>query len=166
MFILTLIILHTALSLIAIAVGVSVVADLLGSRQRESLVKLFLATALLTSATGFLFPFSVFLPSHGVGVIALLVLAVTIPARYRFALRGAWRWIYASGAVASLYLLVFVLIAQLFSKIPALQAAAPTLSEPPFAVTQAIAFVIFAVLGIAAARKFHPAVVAPSTVAG
>lgn len=151
-----LIIIHTALSLIALAVGTSVITDLLGAQQRESLTKLFLATSVLTSATGFLFPFTQFLPSHGVAIVALLVLAVIIPARYRYQLRGAWRWIYASGAVASLYFLVFVLIAQLFTKIPALQAAAPTLSEPPFAVTQAVVFVLFAGLGIVAARKFHP----------
>jgi hypothetical protein len=82
---------------------------------------------------------------------------VTIPARYRFALRGAWRWIYAGGAVASLWLLVFVLIAQVFAKIPALKASAPTQSEPPFAITQIAVLVVFVVIGIVAARRFHPA---------
>lgn len=156
MFVLTMIILHTALSLVALATGPSVVADLLGSREREGMTKLFLGTALLTSATGFLFPFSELLPSHITALIALLVLAVTIPARYRYGLRGAWRWIYAAGAVASLWLLVFVLIAQVFAKIPALRAAAPTQSEPPFAITQLAILVIFAVIGLLAARRFHP----------
>ncbi|PJI42159.1 hypothetical protein [Ferrovibrio sp.] len=158
MYILILIILHTALSLVALATGPSVVADLLGSREREGMTKLFLATALLTSATGFLFPFTQLLPPHITALLALLVLAVTIPARYRYGLRGAWRWIYASGAVASLWLLVFVLIAQVFAKIPALRAAAPTQSEPPFAITQVVVLVVFIALGIAAARRFQPAV--------
>jgi hypothetical protein len=161
-----LVIIHTALSLIAIAVGVSVVADLLGSRVREGMTRLFLGTALLTSASGFLFPFTQLLPSHVIGSVALLVLAVTIPARYRYQLRGAWRWIYAGGAVTSLYLLVFVLIAQLFLKIPALQAAAPTQSEPPFAATQAVAFAVFAAIGLLAARRFHPAPMAAGAAAG
>ncbi len=153
----TLLIVHTALSLIAIVVGASVVSDLLGGRQRTGLTHLFLATATLTSGTGFLFPFTQFLPSHGVGIAALLVLAATLPAQYRFRLRGKWRAIYAVGAVASLYLLVFVLIAQVFTKTPALQAAAPTLSEPPFAITQAVTLVAFVLLGWLAVRRFHPA---------
>jgi hypothetical protein len=165
MYLLILTIVHTAISLVALATGPAVIADLLGSREREGMTKLFLAMALLTSATGFLFPFTQLLPSHVIGGVALLVLAVTIPARYRFGLRGAWRWIYAGGAVTSLYLLVFVLIAQLFTKIPALTAAAPTLSEPPFAVTQAVALVVFALLGLLAVRRFHPAA-APSAAIG
>lgn len=157
MYVLILTIVHTAISLMALATGPAVVADLLGSREREGMTKLFLAMALLTSATGFLFPFTQLLPSHVVGIVALLVLAVTIPGRYRYQLQGHWRWIYAGGTVTSLYLLVFVLIAQLFTKIPALQAAAPTLSEPPFAVTQAAAFIVFALIGLLATRRFHPA---------
>ena len=165
MYVLILIILHTALSLVALATGPSVVADLLGSREREGMTKLFLATALLTSATGFLFPFTQLLPPHITALLALLVLAVTIPARYRYGLRGAWRWIYAGGAVASLWLLVFVLIAQVFAKIPALRAAAPTQSEPPFAITQVVVLVVFIALGIAAARRFQPAAT-PVAIAG
>lgn len=157
MYILILTIVHTAISLVALATGPAVVADLLGSREREGMTKLFLAMALLTSATGFLFPFAQLLPSHITAILALLVLAVTIPARYRYGLRGAWRWIYAGGAVASLWLLVFVLIAQVFAKIPALKAAAPTQSEPPFAVTQGVTLAVFVVIGIVAARRFHPA---------
>ena len=164
MYILILTIVHTAISLVALATGPSVVADLLGSREREGMTKLFLAMALLTSATGFLFPFTQLLPSHITAILALLVLAVTIPARYRYQLRGAWRWIYAGGAVASLWLLVFVLIAQVFAKIPALKASAPTQSEPPFAITQVVVLVAFVVLGLLAARRFHPAA-APSTAA-
>lgn len=156
MYLLILTILHTAISLVALATGPAVVADLLGSREREGMTKLFLAMALLTSATGFLFPLTQLLPSHVIGLVALLVLAVTIPGRYRYQLKGHWRWIYASGTVASLYLLAFVLIAQLFTKIPALQAAAPTLSEPPFAVTQVAALIVFALIGLLATRRFHP----------
>lgn len=166
MYILTLIILHTALSLVALATGPSVVADLLGSREREGMTKLFLATALLTSATGFLFPFTQLQPSHITALLALLVLAVTIPARYRYQLRGAWRRIYAGGAVASLWLLVFVLIAQVFAKIPSLRAAAPTQSEPPFAITQFVALAVFVLLGIAAVRRFHPAAAPSAAAAG
>jgi len=53
-----------------------------------------------------------FLPSHAVGIVSLLVLAVTIPGLYFFHLRGPWRHTYVIGAVFALYLNVFVLIAQ------------------------------------------------------
>lgn len=153
MFLTVLTIIHTLISIVAIVAGIIVTADLLRGRDGPGSSTLFMATALLTSLTGFIFPFTQFLPSHGVGIVALLVLAITLPARYRFRMAGAWRWIYASGTVVSLYLLVFVAIAQAFIKVPSLAASAPNLEGPSFAITQAIAFVIFAFLGIAAARK-------------
>ena len=93
---------------------------------------------MLTSVTGFGFPFDHLLPSHKVAIISLVVLAVAILARYVLHLVGAWRWIYVVGAVMALYLNVFVLIVQLFEKVPALKALAPTQSEPPFLVAQLV----------------------------
>jgi hypothetical protein len=55
----------------------------------------------------------------------------------------------------ALYLNVFVLIAQLFDKVPALKALAPTKSEPPFMVTQLVVLVLFVALTIAAAKRFR-----------
>ena len=159
---LTLLIAHTAHSLIAIVTGASVVADLLGGRQRAGQTHLFLVTAGLTSGTGFLFPVTQFLPSHGVGIAALLVLAATLPARYSFRLAGPWRAIYAGGAVASLFLLIFVAIAQAFGKVPSLRATAPTQSEPPFLITEGITLAIFVLLGVLAVRRFHPAAYRPA----
>lgn len=109
-----------------------------------------------TSVTGFGFPFDRFQDSHWVGVLSLVVLAAAILARYVFHFAGAWRWVYALGVVLSLYFLVFVGVAQLFKKVPALAAMAPTLSEPPFAITQLALTAIFVVLAIAAAIKFRP----------
>ena len=148
--------LHTILSLIAIIVGIPVVADLIAGRLRGLPTALFLITAILTSATGFGFPFHQILPSHVVGAIALVVLALVLIARYGFRLAGAWRGVYAVGMVVSHYLLIFVLIAQLFGKVPALHALAPTQSEPPFAIAQAIALLAFVILGVLATRRFRP----------
>lgn len=147
---------HTWLSLIAIATGVVVLAGLFSSRMVPVCTGVFLATAVATSATGYGFPFSGVLPSHVVGAIALVILAVTLAARYAFHLARAWRWIYAAGAVASLYLLVFVAVAQAFGKVPALHAMAPTQSEPPFAIAQGVVLIVFVLLGIGAARAFRP----------
>ena len=55
----------------------------------------------------------------------------------------------------SLYLNVFVLVAQLFQKVPALKALAPTQSEPPFAITQLVVLAMFVLLTILAAIRFR-----------
>ena len=144
---------HTALSFVAIAAGVVVVYELLRAESTRFWTVLFLATSILTSATGYLFPFSGVLPSHIVGGVALLVLAVVLAARYAFGLGGPWRKVDAVGMVASLYFLVFVLVAQAFLKIPTLNALAPTGSEPPFAIAQGVVLLLFIFLGVAATRS-------------
>lgn len=156
MFLILLLLGHTLISIAAIIAGIVVVADLLRGRDSGGLATVFLATALLTSATGFLFPFTVFLPSHGTAIVALVVLAATLPARYSFRLAGPWRAVYAGGAVASLFLLVFVAIAQTFAKVPSLRASAPTQSEPPFLITEGLTLAIFVLLGILAVRNYRP----------
>jgi len=144
------------LSLVGIVSGVVVVAGMLKSNLLAGWTLLFLATTVATSVTGFGFHREQLLPSHIVGIISLILLAVAILALYVFALRGAWRRIYVVTAVASLFLNVFVLIVQGFLKVPALHALAPTQNEPPFAIAQGIALIAFIAIGISAARKFHP----------
>jgi hypothetical protein len=148
---------HTLLSLVAIVAGFAVLFGLFDSRRREGWAAIFLATAALTSATGFGFAFTTFRPSHWIGAIALVLLVPTILAFYLFRLAGVWRLIYTVGAVANLFFLVFVLIAQLFLKIPSLHALAPTQSEPAFAITQLAVTVIFVFLAILTAIRFRPA---------
>jgi hypothetical protein len=117
---------------------------------------LFLFTTALTSVTGFLFPIHGFTPALGVGIVACVILVVTLFALYKEHLAGAWRWIYVIGAVASLYLNVFVLVVQSFVKVSALNALAPTQTEPPFAVTQAAVLSIFILITLIAVIKFRP----------
>ena len=152
---------HTILSLVAIVAGFVVVRDLLVSRTPRLWTGVFIWTAVLTSATGFGFsaPFG---PSHVFGIISLVLLAGSIAGLYVFHLGGAWRWIYALAQTIAQYLLVFVLIAQLFKKVPALAALAPTQSEPPFAIAQGALFVVFLALAIAVAAKFRPAQALPA----
>ncbi|HLZ66376.1 MAG TPA: hypothetical protein VKQ29_09105 [Aliidongia sp.] len=145
---------HTLLSLVAMGTGILAVLALLGPRVPKIWTHLFLATAVATSATGFVFPATGVLREHVIGAVALVVLAMVIVARFVTHLAGAWRWIYAVGVVASVYLLFFVAIAQAFRKVPALKAMAPTGSEPPLAIAQVVALVIFIGLGVAATRLF------------
>ena len=83
------------------------------------------------------------------------MLAIAILARYSRHLAGGWRRTYVISAVIALYLNVFVLIVQLFEKVPALNALAPTQSEPPFKITQVVVMAVFVVLGILAVRGFR-----------
>jgi hypothetical protein len=147
---------HVALSLIGIFTGLVVVAGMLKSNRLAGWTLVFLATTVATSVTGFGFHREQLLPSHIVGIISLVLLAVAILALYVFALRRSWRWVYVVTAVMSLYLNVFVLVVQAFLKVPALHALAPNGSEPPFAIAQGIVLLAFIAIGVAAVRKFHP----------
>jgi hypothetical protein len=146
---------HIAISLVGVVAGFGVLYGFLVSRDLPSWTKVFLVFTILTSVTGYLFPVEHLLPSHVVGAISLIVLAIAVAGRYAFRLAGAWRWIYVASAVAALYLNTFVLVVQTFVKNPALKELAPTQSEPPFVVTQALVLIAFIVLGVLAVRRFQ-----------
>lgn len=146
---------HVLLSLVGIFTGLVVVGGLVAGKQLDGWTGVFLVTTVLTNVTGFFFPFVTFLPSHGVGIVSLVVLPVVIAARYWKNLTGVWRTVYVVSAVLALYLNVFVLLAQLFLRLPALIAAAPTQKEPPFLVSQLLVLVLFVWLGRAALKGFR-----------
>ena len=148
---------HVVLSLVGIFAGAVVVVGMFSSMPRNGWVAIFLATTVLTSVTGFFFPRDHILPSHIVGILSLLVLALAILAFYVYRLAGSWRWIYVVSAVVALYFNVFVGVVQAFDKVALLHAQAPTQSEPPFIVAQVIVLAIFIALGVKATRSFHPA---------
>jgi hypothetical protein len=135
--------------------GLIVMFGFLNGKRLDGMNTLFLITTVLTSATGFGFPFDHLLPSHKVGIISLVVLAIAIPARYVFHLAGSWRWVYVVTASIALYLNVFVLVVQSFMKVPALNALAPTRKEPPFLVAQIVVMLIFIGLTILAVKRFR-----------
>jgi hypothetical protein len=152
----TLAFVHVVLSLIGIFSGFIVMFGLFAGKRLDGWTTIFLVSTVATSVTGFLFPFHRFLPSHGVGIVSLIVLAIAILARYTFDLAGAWRRTYVNSAMIALYLNVFVLVAQAFQKVPVLKAMAPTQSEPPFLVTQLVVIALFVAFTIAAALRFRP----------
>jgi hypothetical protein len=87
--------------------------------------------------------------------MSLVDLAVAIYALYGLHLAGAWRRVYAATAMIALYLNVFVLVAQLFDKVPALRVLAPTKTEAPFKEAQLAVLLLFVVLTILATIKFR-----------
>jgi len=146
---------HVVISVLGIITGLVVVGGLMAGARMGGWTAFFLATTILTSVTGFGFPFTKVSPPHVVGAISLVVLAVCLAARYWKQLEGRWRATYVVTAVAALYLNVFVLVVQLFAKTPALAQLAPTQQEAPFAVTQALVLALFVWIGWAAVRGFR-----------
>jgi hypothetical protein len=148
---------HVIISLIGIVTGFVVMKGMLASQRLDDWTAVFLATTALTSLTGFGFPFEKLLPSHIVGIISLVVLLIAIVARYAFDMNGGWRPAYVVAALVAQWLNVFVLVAQLFMKVTALHALAPTQAEPPFLIVQTAVMVLFIIVGIAALRQYRPA---------
>jgi hypothetical protein len=155
----TLTLAHTVISIVAIAAGLVVVGGLIAGVRIDGWTGIFLVTTVVTSVSGFFFPFSQLLASHWVGIISLIILPVVIAARYWKQLAGPWRGTFVVGSVLVLYLNFFILIVQLFRRIPALLVAAPKQTEPPFVLTQLLVLALFAWLGFAAFRRFRPQVV-------
>jgi hypothetical protein len=151
--------LHVVISLIAIVAGLIVMFGMLGTYHAGGLTAIFLILTILTSVTGFMFPFNGVTPAILVGILSCVLLAIACIALYAMKAAGPWRWIYVLTALISLYLNVFVLVIQSFLKIPPLHEIAP--GNPPaglaFAVAQGIVLVFFAVMIIQAWRRFRPA---------
>lgn len=147
--------LHVLISFVGIGSGFAVMLGMLRGHRLNGLTVLFLASTALTSLTGFAFPEEHITPGIVVGVLSLIVLAVTVVARYPMKMRGAWRWIYVVTAAVALYFNCFVLVVQSFEKVPALHALAPTQKEPPFAIAQLLVMVFFIALTALAVKRFH-----------
>lgn len=149
---------HVVISLIGILAGIAVMFGLLNSKPMPGLTAIFLLFTVLTSVTGFMFPFTALLPSHMVGILSLVLLAIACLALYGMKLGGVWRPVYVVTAMISLYLNVFVLVIQSFLKVPALHALAPDVppSGPVFAVVQGLVLLVFVLFTIGAWRRFRP----------
>ena len=148
---------HVLISLIGIGSGLVVMYGMLTGKRFDGWTVVFLTTTVLTSVTGFGFPFKGVTPAINVGIISLVILAIAIVARYarhlaRCLAENVCRVLPASLA---LYLNVFVLVVQSFEKVPALKAAAPTQKEPPFLVAQLAVLALFIVLTVLAAKRFR-----------
>jgi len=109
---------HVILSLLGSGAGLVVWAGLLRGKGMNAVTVVFLATTVLTSVTGYLFPYHTLLPSHLLGLLSLIVLALALIARYVPGLAGPWRKVYVVSAMLALYFNVLVLVVQAFQKVP------------------------------------------------
>lgn len=145
---------HVVICILGMISGLVVVGGLMSGRVIRGWTGLFLLTTILVSVTGFGFPFTGVKPPHIVGAISLVVLAICVFALYGKRLLGGWRRVYVVTAVIALYLNVFVLVIQLFTKTPPIAAIAASPKDVPFALTQALVLLIFIWLGRASLRAF------------
>ena len=148
---------HVVITLVAIFSGFVVLYGMIKALAMPRWTQLFLTTTVLTSVTGFFFPFHGFTPALGLGIVSMFLLAGALAALYLYRLGGAWRPVYVMCAVAALYFNCFVLVVQSFLKIPPLHVLAPNGSEPPFAAAQGLVLVFFLVTGYLAVKRFRPA---------
>ena len=158
----TLVLVHVVISLVAIVVGLVVMFRMLGSERAAGLTAIFLVLTILTNVTGFFIPpflTDKFLPSHAIGILSLILLAVACIALYGQRLSGSWRLIYVVTALVSLYLNCFVLVIQSFLKIPVLHEIAPGAppSGPVFGAAQLVVLAFFVLMTFRAVKRFHPA---------
>ena len=148
---------HVLLSLVGIGAGFVAIFGLIAGRWLNLWVQVFLWTTIFTSVTGFFFPYKGITPGIILGIISLVVLAISVFALRAKKLAGGWRSAFVITAVIAEWLNFFVLIAQLFEKVPALHQLAPTNSEGPFKIAQLTALILFVVLGFLAAKNFRHA---------
>ncbi len=101
-------IIHTVIALIGVATGLVVFVNWLRGHGLDIWNTIFLVSTILTSVTGFFFPFTQILPSHVFGIMSLVVLAVALVALYHYRLAGAWGRVYVGTTLFALYLNCFV----------------------------------------------------------
>jgi hypothetical protein len=133
---------HVTLSVLALSLGVLALYQLANAVTKSKLVVAYWAMSALTTATGFGFPFVKFLPSHIIGVLSTLSLIAMAFSGYRLKSRlGSVAYVVSTSI--TVYFLTFVATAQVFTKVPALNAHGPGIKGTPFIVVQTLVLAIF-----------------------
>jgi hypothetical protein len=152
---------HVLISLVGIASGFGVLSGLIGGKLFPRWIDIFMVTTWATSVSGFFFPFQGITPGIIVGCITVIAMGIASYGLYIRRLSGVWCSAFVVGAILSQYLNVFVLLVQLFQKMPVLQEIAPTQTEPAFVLTQLLTLVVFLAIGFLAVKRFRsPAITA------
>jgi hypothetical protein len=150
--------LHVLITLVGIVSGLVVLGALTRGALPRGWNAVFLVFNILTSVTGYAFfsnnhPVT---PAQIVGAIALADLALAVYALYGRRLAGGWRATYVVTATIALYFNVFVLVAQLFQKLPPLNGQPPITGGPLFGTAQGVVLLFFVAMGWLAVKRFRP----------
>ncbi|MCC6920359.1 MAG: hypothetical protein IT548_14255 [Alphaproteobacteria bacterium] len=147
---------HVAISLVAILLGIPVVARMISPGRLTRMTTFFLAFTIAATGTGFLLPSAGVTPAFATGIVSGVTLVLALYALYGCRLSGAWRAVYVGAVVFAFYLNVLALVVQAFQKIRPLHALAPSGSEPPFLIAQGVVLLLFVALGWYALQRFEP----------
>jgi hypothetical protein len=109
----------------------------------------FLKCALVASATGLLFPFHHFLPTHWAAMAAVYVSGAAVLAWRKYHLAGIWALLFALSTMLVLCLNILVLIAHVFRTL------IPTQSKPPFLITELMVMLLFAGVGLFTVKRYR-----------
>jgi hypothetical protein len=146
---------HVVLSLVAIGTGCVVVFGLLTARRLPFWTALFFASAVLTSLTGFLFPFNGMTLSLEMEIPILALLMVAAVGRYSRDLAGAWRHTYVVCVLTALYFSIVVLVEQIFFRVLPPTTRAPQRPGPPLELAQLAVFAAFFLVTRLALKRFR-----------
>ncbi len=138
---------HVVISIVALGYGFYALYGMVNGLPQGSAARLFLWTTVATNLSGIILPAEQILPAHILAGLSLIALALAIAALEQFRLEGGWKRIYVIGSLMALYFNCFVLMAQMFQKVPAMKEIAPTQGDLPFALVQGALFLAFIWLG-------------------
>jgi len=142
---------HLVSCLLAIGAGTRVICGQFVGMLNEKWAVAYFRCSLTAGMTGILFPVHHLLLMHWVAMSSVYVAGVAILAWRKFHLAGAWRSVCAFGITMVLCMDILLAITQLFVRIPALRAMAPTQSEPACVLSQVVVLILSAALGTVAA---------------
>ena len=147
---------HVVISLIAILSGLIVLFGMVNNDRMDLTTAIFLLFTVATSVTGFFFPIQGLTPALIIGMISMGLLALAIAARYAFAMRGAWRWIYIVTADNRPVFQQFRSGGAVVPENSGAACACAKGSEAPFVIAQSIVPLFYVVVGYLAVRRFRP----------
>jgi polyferredoxin len=149
--------LHVLITFAGMISGLVVLFALMGGSLPRGWNAIFLLFTILTSVTGFAFfannhPVT---PAQILGAISLIDLGIALYALYVQRMEGRWRAIYVVTAILALYFNVFVLVVQLFQKLPPLSGQPPVTGGPVFGGIQGVVLLAFVFAGWRAVKRFR-----------
>lgn len=145
---------YAVCDLISIGAGTVVLSGLLTGELLDKWTVLFLRCTLATSVTGLLYPLHGFTFVQRCSMLTVYVSGIAILAWRKFHLSGVWCSIFVLTITVVLYLNVLVAIHQAFAQISLFAEFTPVQSELISRPAQLLVMLLFAVIGIAAVKRF------------
>jgi hypothetical protein len=142
-------IVHVVFGTVGIGAGAWVVFGILEGKLFKKWAVVFLKCSLVASATGLLFPFHHFLPTHWAAMAAVYVSGAAVLAWRKYHLAGIWALLFALSTMLVFCLDILTVIAHAFEML------IPTQPKPLFLVTELMVMLLFVGFGLFTVRRYH-----------